>query len=287
MAHIGRRHPNATPDDFVPGLIHHKPIYLPESVADLPKLPQMVALSNMEGVDDLKTSIFLAGDVKGHCGGISEKVQKQIRKGCIGSGRRPRKDHFVDMEAAKAAVEGMIENSKRLLSPDGPYETEDEAKPDSADVSTANTGLDVAVPTINEAKPHKVVLIDIKSYIRKAKERARKLISTDQIEPEPSTESSTVSRSSSRSGSNPPRPRLMMKISGLKSKLAQEEDQTKEADAESTASESDSASTVSAYSMYDGGRARSATEASDDATALALKRSLRLKRKAEGILSSD
>lgn len=52
MAHVSRRHPTATPDDFVPGLIHFKPPLrtlptLPEGEILIPHFPSLVESSQM------------------------------------------------------------------------------------------------------------------------------------------------------------------------------------------------------------------------------------------------
>jgi hypothetical protein len=140
MAHISRRHPQATPDDFVPGLIHHRPLSIPD-LAELPGLPICARVGRarvprftqlVEGVDgQVKTEVDRE-DIKGEdvekdveeevdviiqpkpCPGpIGTRTKKLVQKGCV-SGKRPRKEDWVDKVGAGAAIRALVENARRL-----------------------------------------------------------------------------------------------------------------------------------------------------------------------------
>ncbi|WVF70548.1 hypothetical protein IAT40_005339 [Kwoniella sp. CBS 6097] len=101
MAHISRRHPNATPDDFVPGLIHFPPPIPP--LSSLPQLPQPIS---HEVVHWLKP-------VLPHDEGIGHRNRKMVIRNCL-KGRYPRVDAYKDKRGAGAAIKAIIENAKRL-----------------------------------------------------------------------------------------------------------------------------------------------------------------------------
>ncbi|WVQ97374.1 hypothetical protein IAU59_004486 [Kwoniella sp. CBS 9459] len=101
MAHITRRHPDATPDDFVPGLIPFPPVVPP--LSSLPKLPEP---ATYEVVHWLKP-------VTPYKGGIGHRNRKMVVRNCK-KGRYPRVDAYEDKRGASAAIRAIIENAKRL-----------------------------------------------------------------------------------------------------------------------------------------------------------------------------
>lgn len=102
MAHIARRHPIATPDDFLPGLIHHRPLHIP-TLAELPPLPHPLVIPSRRQIMRVRPWI----------GEISQRTKKLVNRGCI-SGKRPRKEDFADKKGASAAIRATIENCQRL-----------------------------------------------------------------------------------------------------------------------------------------------------------------------------
>ncbi|OCF31095.1 hypothetical protein I316_07226 [Kwoniella heveanensis BCC8398] len=101
MAHISRRHPDATPDDFVPGLIH-----FPPSIPPLSSLFQLPQPSAYEVVHWLKP-------IRPYSEGIGHRSRKMIMRNCM-KGRYPRVDAYEDKRGAGAAIKAIIENAKRL-----------------------------------------------------------------------------------------------------------------------------------------------------------------------------
>ena len=164
MAHIGRRHPKATPDDFVPGLIHHRPLYLPPSVGDLPKLPRYVVIRpDGDCITDPSTT---CPPVKAYVG-VGQRMVKKVEKGCF-SGRRPRKDHFVDKQGAGAAISAAIENSRRISQAYASDESNQEGEQDGV----PNSAKSIHVTT-EEATEKGVDLVDIRRSANDAKEAAK------------------------------------------------------------------------------------------------------------------
>jgi hypothetical protein len=101
--HISRCHPTATPEDFVPGLIHHRPLYLPGR-SELPPLPAHTAFPLAERLTPL---------VKPFSGVVGSRTVRAVKRGCIG-GKRPRKVDWEDEVGAGAAIWIVVENAKRL-----------------------------------------------------------------------------------------------------------------------------------------------------------------------------
>ncbi|WRT64220.1 uncharacterized protein IL334_001149 [Kwoniella shivajii] len=101
MAHIQRRHPKATPDDFVPGLIHQKPVLPPKTA--LPPLPSLDQPDNYHPLNPIQP----------FSGGIGNRNRKMVARSCF-KGRYPRVEAYVDKRGAGAAIKAVVENSKRL-----------------------------------------------------------------------------------------------------------------------------------------------------------------------------
>ncbi|RXK42482.1 hypothetical protein M231_00036 [Tremella mesenterica] len=146
MAHIGRRHSTATPDDFVPGLIHHRPSYLPKK-SELPSLPTIahIPLSPIESTPPPPGSPSSShSHLSGRSGSanresekpdkperpvlkfwtgatplirgsetISTKTKTKVERRCW-SGHRPQKEGYATKAGARAAISAVIENSRRL-----------------------------------------------------------------------------------------------------------------------------------------------------------------------------
>nr|XP_031860863.1 uncharacterized protein CI109_003588 [Kwoniella shandongensis]KAA5527935.1 hypothetical protein CI109_003588 [Kwoniella shandongensis] len=146
MAHIDRRHPHSTPDDFVPGLIHHRPPSLPPAT----KLP---ALPSTTGPNRL---IWMNNPVKPFQGGIGRKVKKLIWRNCIG-GRLPRKDGYEDKVGASAAIKAILENARRLEAP-----------------TKSGLGLTVDTQPNNQLQEKQVELVDVVQSAKEATESAKK-----------------------------------------------------------------------------------------------------------------
>ncbi len=101
MAHIARRHPTATPDDFIPGLIHHRPIELPTSASKLPRLPHFANIhSDRQAVAPYEAEVGV-------------RTKRLVSKGCF-SGRRPRKEDYEDKKGALVAIGAALENARRF-----------------------------------------------------------------------------------------------------------------------------------------------------------------------------
>ncbi|ORX35998.1 hypothetical protein BD324DRAFT_629804 [Kockovaella imperatae] len=206
MAHISRRHPDATPDDFVPGLIHHRPLRLPRSVSDLPPLPSRARITG-EFMDDL------CGEVKGFAGERSYKARRSVERNCF-SGRRPRKDDFADKKGANAAISAFIENSRRISTAMGGQQ-ESPAEADAADVPpTAKS----APLTAAEAKEMGVDLVDVSQSISAATEQAKREAEKDEAQTTGSdSRSSSTSRADiepvKRKRGRPPKLHVTLKLS--------------------------------------------------------------------------
>ena len=264
MAHIGRRHPNATPDDFVPGLIHHRPSYIPPEEA-LPRLPRLV---NLSPHSDKVSSPFLCGEISGSRGEISTKVRRIVMRGST-SGRRPRKEHFVDKQGASAAITAIIENSRRIFKA---YHSARSAQEDGVEVALDPPRSANVPMTAAQAMEQGVALVDVRESemeaMEDAKEDVRKwerlVVEVDSDTT--STEGSRpVSRSASRRGSH-------VKLL-LKADLAGPRESEREGELSGTDSE------VSAGS--DGSEYRSKGKSAGLLSPERVKRSERLKRKAE------
>lgn len=272
MAHIGRRHPTATPEDFMPGLIHHKPLYLPSSIDDLPKLPHFVSITG-----DLKSTSHAKLNVRPYPTPTSLKVRNMVSKRCV-SGRRPRKENFVDKRGANAAIGAMIENSRRIS-----IVCQSATNPSEEAAGVAPSTATAAPLSAKDAAEIGVQLVDIRKSVKEAKEVAKKEVSTDSVLDTGGHTSSASgdSRSSSRA---PGRPRIRVRLSDVKpSKQDMQSLAAELSESESESSES------SMYSEYRASRAIvTPTGVSPDGEAI--KRSERLKRKAvgsDGAISED
>lgn len=270
MAHIGRRHPKATPEDFVPGLIHHKPLYLPSSIDDLPKLPHFASITG-----DLASTNYRTPDVRPYPTPISLKVRNMVSKKCV-RGRRPRKENFVDKRGACAAIGAMIENSRRIS-------IVCQSATNPSEQAPGVTSSTPAPLSAKEAVEIGVQLVDIRKSFKEAKEVAKKEVINDSVfDTEGDTSSASGdSKSSSRA---PGRPKIRVRISDVKpSKQDMQSLAAELSDSESESSES------SMYSEYRASRAIvTPTGVSPDGEAI--KRSERLKRKAvgsDGVISDD
>jgi hypothetical protein len=114
MAHIGRRHRKATPDDFVPGLIHHFPPYLPPASA-LPKLPTETNLPHHRVTRSGSSTKITGAEgkiVKAYEQSASPSVVNLVAKLCF-SGHKPLPDSFVRMKGALAAIGAIVNNAQR------------------------------------------------------------------------------------------------------------------------------------------------------------------------------
>jgi hypothetical protein len=103
VKHISRCHPTATPEDFVPGLIHHRPLY-PPAQSELPPLPGHTTFPLAERLTPL---------VQPFSGVVGSRTIRAVKRGCIG-GKRPRKVDWEDKVGAGAAIWAVVENAKRL-----------------------------------------------------------------------------------------------------------------------------------------------------------------------------
>jgi hypothetical protein len=109
MAHIGRRHRKATPDDFVPGLIHHFPPSLPPASA-LPKLPDPTPITPPPNTH-ITTPTMVEGQVHPD-EDPSPKVVSLVGRKCF-SQRKPLPEKYAKMKGASAAIAALIENVQR------------------------------------------------------------------------------------------------------------------------------------------------------------------------------
>ena len=110
MAHIGRRHRKATPDDFVPGLIHHFPSNLPPMSA-LPKLPDSAPVRSSVQEHNIKAH-NLAHKIPQPHKDPSPKAISLVSKKCF-SQRKPLQERYAKMKGASAAIGALIENTHR------------------------------------------------------------------------------------------------------------------------------------------------------------------------------
>lgn len=129
MAHIARRHPTATPDDFIPGLIHFPPI-LPD-LAGLPplpteaKIPPLVAACDHAYVDHDHDPDSAAGSplaveratpkqlIVFGSPALSKTIS-EVRRGCFAiGGKREQRKHWAEKEGDKAAISAILENCRR------------------------------------------------------------------------------------------------------------------------------------------------------------------------------
>ena len=192
MAHIGRRHPVSTPEDFVPGLIHHRPAFLPP----LNKLPQLPSLARIHPNGDLDEP-FPGGLIKPYPAEPGNKVKKLIARGSF-SGRRPRKEDYADKRGASAAISAVIENSRRISEMNSHEELEEEGAQPPPPKSAVS-----ATVTTKEAVDAGVDLVDVKKLARDAKEIAKKEAANDVVTEDSSSDSVSGSRPPSRSGLRP------------------------------------------------------------------------------------
>ena len=114
MDHIERRHANNGPDDFVPGLIHHRP-KLDE--AKLPALPRK---------EDNGRITFLGLSVRPHVGPVSTRLSRMISRKSF-SGRHPRKEDFVKKKVAGAAISACLGGRRQSKAKDDIQEAIKEA----------------------------------------------------------------------------------------------------------------------------------------------------------------
>jgi hypothetical protein len=115
MAHIGRRHRKATPDDFVPGLIHQPPPNLPPASA-LPRLPTSPVPSTAHLAASATNAIIapsrIDGQVQPFPDNASPKVTSLVGRKCF-SQKKPLPDNYVKMKGAHAAIGAILENAQR------------------------------------------------------------------------------------------------------------------------------------------------------------------------------
>ncbi|WWD09491.1 hypothetical protein V865_007615 [Kwoniella europaea PYCC6329] len=83
MAHISRRHPKATPDDFIPGLIHYQPTLPP-----LSRLPQLPSLTEPHRYHAFEPILPFRR-------GVGNRNRKMVQRNCF-KGRYPAKKEFGD-----------------------------------------------------------------------------------------------------------------------------------------------------------------------------------------------
>ena len=159
MAHISRRHPAATPEDFVPGLIHHRPLAIPLSPSQLPLLPHTATI-----LPDVLTP---SGMVRPYPIGPSERSKRLVARGCF-SGRRPRKEHFEDRRGAAAAIAAVIENSRRLAE-----KLDEQGESLGQPAAQSATGDEMEVPMTAWTTRTDVTLVDVLRSAATAREDAR------------------------------------------------------------------------------------------------------------------
>ena len=229
MAHTSRRHPNATPDDFVPGLIHHRPLRLPRSVDELPHLPSEVVIK----AKGHETS-FSCEVIEGFGGERSYKAKRSVERNCF-SGRRPRKDDFADKKGANAAISAFIENSRRISVAVGYQEPQDR---DEDPPPTART----APLTAAEAKEMGVDLVDISQSVVTAREAAKREVEKDVVEDASDSRSSRESSGGEQPKRNPGRPRKLQVTIKLSGSPEDKTDPKSPASSLSSQSDSDSGS---------------------------------------------
>ncbi|WWC86329.1 uncharacterized protein L201_001202 [Kwoniella dendrophila CBS 6074] len=104
MAHIDRRHPHCTRDDFVPGLIHQKP-----------NLPPLSTLPPLPCLNDKPDKYHpLVDEIKPWSGGIDKRNRRMVIARCMKRKNPTGVDAFVDKKGAGAAIKVIIENARRL-----------------------------------------------------------------------------------------------------------------------------------------------------------------------------
>ena len=158
MAHVARRHPTATPEDFVPGLIHHRPLAIPLSPSQLPFLPRTATIHPEDSTPSVMIGPYPIAP--------SERFKRLVARGCF-SGRRPRKEHFEDRRGAAAAIAAVIENSRRLA-----------AKPEDHGESLGLPGeggmrVEAEIPMTARTTRTDVTLVDVLRSAATAREDAR------------------------------------------------------------------------------------------------------------------
>lgn len=107
MAHIARRHPQSTPNDFVPGLIHFQPTLPP--LTELPALPTNTVIP-FAPIRTAETP--LGQDIVILRNRPSQKAISAVLKGCVSSGKRPRPEGWVDRRGDLTAIGAIIEDCK-------------------------------------------------------------------------------------------------------------------------------------------------------------------------------
>jgi hypothetical protein len=121
MAHISRRHPQATPDDFVPGLIHFRPP-LPHH-HDLPSLPGEILIVKpsqrdlrplvQQSEEEEEGGSYPVGeDLVVLRGCPSMKVSALVSKGCMSTRRRAKRDGWAEKKGDLAATGAVIDNCR-------------------------------------------------------------------------------------------------------------------------------------------------------------------------------
>lgn len=190
MAHIGRRHPTATPEHFVPGLIHHKPTGLPPKES-LPRLPSHAALGATAPSAGEKSHTDATPRASGCAmSEIGARTKRLVMRRCF-AGARPKKEDYVEKAGAGAGIRAVIENARRLsaaVPPRTATGTDTSASPDSAAAAAAegqqsarrplratrltisSASSDVSSPT---SKSPKTALVDVRTSVREAKRSAR------------------------------------------------------------------------------------------------------------------
>ncbi|WWC99770.1 hypothetical protein V866_006675 [Kwoniella sp. B9012] len=178
MAHISRRHPKATPDDFIPGLIHHRPTLPP-----LSRLPQLPSLTQPDKYHAFKLILPFRG-------GVGHRNRKMVQRNCF-KGRYPRVEAYEDKRGAGAAIQAIIENSKRLqdLPPNSAVSIKIEGEREDEEEEEFGTARTM------------VQLVDVIGSAKLASEQAKKEFGDD-IDYSASSDSSTASSRSSPSVSN-------------------------------------------------------------------------------------
>jgi hypothetical protein len=101
MDHIERRHPTCGPDDFVPGLIHHRP-KLEET-----KLPALPTSDENDKRITLLTNLALP-----HVGVISRRSLRMVHHKSI-SGKHPRKEDFLKKQVAGAVISACLDGRRQ------------------------------------------------------------------------------------------------------------------------------------------------------------------------------
>ncbi|WWC58661.1 uncharacterized protein I303_101205 [Kwoniella dejecticola CBS 10117] len=116
MAHIERRHLQATTDDFMPGLIHIKPQIPPFS--ELPPLPCLTH----------PFKYYPFNPIEPFSGGIGTRNRKMVQRSCF-TGKYPRVHAYEHKKGAGAAISAIIENCKRLKTANEDFGARDGGEP--------------------------------------------------------------------------------------------------------------------------------------------------------------